>query len=257
MKVVSQVIETNDYEKFVKLLGNRVVNKLHIKRLKDSFQKNYLLSPIIVNDKFEIIDGQHRFEAAKELGYPINYIMVEGYGLTEVQTLNTNAKNWKKEDYLHAYVDLGYPAYIEFKRFMDEYEDFGIGACEVLLMNKATIGHTNRSDKKLRTVSNKSGTYAVRYFQEGDLEIEDYELACENAEKILMIKPFYDGYNRTVFVRAIIGIFKSENYNHSQFLQRLSSNPNVMQHCNNVTQYKIMVEEIYNFRSREKVSLRF
>jgi hypothetical protein len=27
--------------------------------------------------------------------------------------------------------------------------------------------------------------------------------------------------------------------------------------CANVTQYKLLLEDIYNFRSREKVSLRF
>jgi hypothetical protein len=257
MNVVNQVRVTNDYNLFTKLIGNRVVNKLHINRLKNSFQKNYLLCPIIVNEKYQIVDGQHRFEAAKQLNLPINFIKVNGYGLEEVQALNTNMKNWKKEDYLYAYIDLGYPEYIKFKNFMDDYPDFGIGSCEVLLANRSNGASKGSKKKEYKSENNKDGHFVRRYFQEGQLEIEDYDLAVENAEKILMIKPFYDGFYRTVFVRTMVALFKHPDYNHSKFIQRLSANPGFMQHCSNITQYKIMIEEIFNFRSRNKVSLRY
>lgn len=257
MKEINTVYQTNNYNQFNILVGNRPVSKLHVRRLKKSFEKRYLMSPIIVNEKFDIIDGQHRFCAAKELGYPVNYIVVEGYGLEEVKSLNTNNSNWKKRDYLDAYVDLGYESYIKFKKFMNTYEDFGIGSCEVLLSNTVNAGQNNRRDKSLKSQTNKEGTYALRTFQEGELEIKDYDLACENAEKIMMIKPYYIGYSRTVFVRVMIGLFNHENYEHRKLLDRLKSNPTAMQHCTNITQYKLMIEEIYNFRSRNKVSLRF
>jgi len=215
------------------------------------------MSPIIVNEKFEIIDGQHRYEAAKELGLPVNYIMVKGYGLDEVKKLNENASNWGKKEHLHAYVELEYPAYIQFKEFMEEYPDFSLVACEVLLTNLLSAGHKSKSDASLKSDTNKRGSFAVRYFQDGELFIEDYDLACENAEKLLMIKPYYEGYNRVLFVRAMVGIFKLEHYSHDQLLQRLKANPTALQHCSNITQYKLLLEEIYNFRSRTKVSLRF
>ena len=53
MKKVNQVLETNDYALFNVLMGNRVVNKMHVNRLKQSMQVNYLMSPILVNDKHE------------------------------------------------------------------------------------------------------------------------------------------------------------------------------------------------------------
>jgi ParB-like chromosome segregation protein Spo0J len=84
MKVVNQVNQTNDYEMFKTLDGNRTVNKLHVSRLKESFKTAYLLSPILINQQNQIIDGQHRFEAAKILGLPVNYIICNDYGLKEV-----------------------------------------------------------------------------------------------------------------------------------------------------------------------------
>lgn len=257
MKVVNQVNETNDYSMFRTLEGNRHVNKLHVKRLKESFQKAYLLSPIIVNEKFEIIDGQHRFEAAKQIGVPVNFLIAPNYGLKEVQMLNENMKNWKKEDYLNAYCDLKYPEYLKFRNFMRRFSEFGMAACETILTDRLTGGIMSTSDKDLISETNKRGSFTVRYFQEGELEIPNYEKSVENAEKIIMVRPYYDGFNRPTFVRAMIGIFKIEYYSHAKLLERLNANPTALQHCTNVTQYKLLIEDIYNFRSRDKVSLRF
>ena len=257
MLQVNQVYTTNDYSKFKTLKGNRKLNKLHVKRLRESFAKAYLLSPVIVNENFEIIDGQHRFEAAREMQLPVNFIICKGYSLKEVQLLNTNMKNWKKEDYLNAYCDLKYPEYLKFRVFMARFPDFGMASCETILTNFLTGGHKASSSVEFKSDTNTSGSYAVRYFQEGNLSIPDYEKAVENAEKIMMVKPYYDGFNRPTFVRAMIGIFKISHYSHSKLLSRLASNPTALQHCANVTQYKLLIEDIYNFRSREKLSLRF
>ena len=249
--------QTNDYAIFKTLEGNRHVNKLHVRRLRNSFQRKYLMSPIIVNEKYEIIDGQHRFEAAKEAGVALNFIVVTGYGLLEVQALNENMKNWKKEDYLSSFCDLGHPEYQKFRDFMMRFPDFGMAACETILTDKLSGGHTASSSQEFVSDTNKKGSYAIRFFQEGGLEIPDYDKAVENAEKILLLKPFYDGIFRPTFVRAIIGVFKIKHYEHSRLIQRLTANPNSFHHCVNVGQYKLMIEDVYNFRSKNKVSLRF
>jgi len=247
MKVVNQVNQTNDYEMFQTLEGNRNVNKLHVSRLKESFKTAYLLSPILINQRNQIIDGQHRFEAAKALGLPVNYIICNDYGLKEVQILNTNMKNWKKEDYLHAYCDLKNPEYLKFRNFMRRFTEFGIATCEIMIIDRS-----NGKQGKIEGMRCK-----IKYFEEGELEIPDYDYSCEIAEKIMQIKPYYDGFNRPAFVRAMCGVFKVADYNHTVFLQRLNSQPNALQHCATVMQYRLMIEDIYNYRSREKVSLRF
>ena len=257
MKVVNHVNQTSDYSMFKELKGNRHVNKLHVKRLKDSFQKAYLFTPIIVNEGYEIIDGQHRFEAAKQIGLAINFIVVPNYGLKEVQMLNEHMKNWSKGDYLNAYCDLGNPEYLKFKKFMRDYPEFKINACESILTNKTTNGAARRNSIELKNEENPTGSYPIRYFQEGELVIPDYNHAVTNAEKIMMIKPYYEGFNRNIFVRVMISLFRIEYYNHDQLVERIKANPTAMQHCQNVTQYKLLVEDIYNFRSRDKVSLRF
>lgn len=252
MKTINQVYQTNDYDRFSLLKGNRVVNRLHIERLKKSFKESYLLAPILVNEKYEIIDGQHRFHAARDLDLPINFIIEPNYSLREVQLLNSNMKNWKKIDYLNAFCDLGYQEYLKMRDFMEEFPDFGISAAEAFLTNNSG-GANNKVKEKIdgKEVSN------AKLFEYGGLVIDDLSLAYENASKVMQIKPYYEGYNRTIFVGAMLHLFRNKHYDHSQMIARLKSNPGMIDHRTNITQYKLLLEQIYNFRSRNKVSLRF
>ena len=99
MKKINEVFETKDYNMFSFISNNRSVSKGHINKIIQSMKKRRLISPILVNEKGQIIDGQHRFLAQKELGLPIPYIEQEGYGEKETQILNTNTKNWSLLDW--------------------------------------------------------------------------------------------------------------------------------------------------------------
>lgn len=242
-KLKTHIFETYNYNQFSQLEGNRIINKLHVDRLKRSFKKKYLLSPINVNNKFEIIDGQHRFNAAKELKLPIYYYISDNSKLEDVHILNTNMKNWRKEDYLNAYCEIGNQNYIQFKEFMDEFPDFGINSCQAILSNTTNTHSMVNSNFKS--------------FQEGGFLIKNYNNAVEMANNIMMVKPYYEGYYRLTFVRAMIGVMKVKEYNHSKFIQKLSKQNGLMKNCLNVGQYKLMIEEIYNRHSRNPISLRF
>lgn len=249
VKYSNLVHTTTDYAKFKTLIGNRKPNELHIKRLISSFKERYLFSPILVNEKMQIIDGQHRFLSAKELKLPINFLVVEGYGLEEVQILNTNSANWKKEDYLKAYCDLGIESYLQMRQFMLDFPDFGVAVAEMILTD-----NVNGENKQL--VVDKV-SIKMMGFKNGELNIPDLKKAYETAEKVLMFKPYYDGYNRSIFVRTLITLFKNENYVHADMISKLANNPSALTHCANVTQYKFLLEDIFNFRRREKVNLRY
>ncbi|MCK5848691.1 MAG: ParB N-terminal domain-containing protein [Caldisericia bacterium] len=96
---------TMDYEKFTAMVGNRAIMDANVKKLVVSMGKGQLASIGIVNKKGEIIDGQHRYKACKELGIPFYYIIMPNYGIEEVHTLNSNMKNWTNRDYVHQYAD--------------------------------------------------------------------------------------------------------------------------------------------------------
>ena len=68
--------QSTNYDEFRTLNANRNVSENHVKQIKAAIETVGNLTevvPIIVNENKEIIDGQHRFEACKELGLPIFY----------------------------------------------------------------------------------------------------------------------------------------------------------------------------------------
>lgn len=253
MKEINHVYETNDYSMFKTLDGNRNLQQLHVRRLVRSFGEAYLFSPIIINEHNEVIDGQHRLCAAKELELPIRFIICKGYGLPEIQRLNTNMKNWKHIDYLDAYCDLKYPEYLRFRDFMHTYPDFGIASAMVLLTQ--VLGNVKDATLDYRGMSGKPTT--SQFFEEGKLKIPDYKISCEYAEKILLLKSYFEGFNTRIFVIAMVGLFKYSIFSISELIAKLKFNPGGLQSCVTVMQYRLLIEDIYNYRRREKVNLRY
>lgn len=235
----NQVHTTEDYFMFKQIDGNRNKNLLHINRLKKSMQEHYLFTVIIVNDDYEIIDGQHRFDVIKDLKLPLNYIVCEGYGLKEVHILNQISRTWNADDYLQGYCSLGYEDYLLYKEFKELY-GFGHGECISILSGISTNGRNY-----------------VDAFYAGLLKVVDYEDACLIADKILLIAPFYDGFKRRSFIYAMLMLFKNPNFEFTELLQKLKLQPTAMVDCTNQTQYVSLIEEIYNYRRREKVNLRY
>ena len=88
-KKAINVMVTDEYDLFKTLEGNRRVLDLRARRIIRSIEKvGYVINPIIVNEKYEVIDGQGRLEALKRLNLPVYYIMIEGIGIEECRTLN-------------------------------------------------------------------------------------------------------------------------------------------------------------------------
>lgn len=101
-KKLTSVYVTDEYKKFKIIDGNRPIN--HAKKIMESIREiGMLWQPILVNERFEIVDGQGRFLAMKTLGLPVIYIVQEGLTIKEVRYLNQNATIWNVEDYIHSY----------------------------------------------------------------------------------------------------------------------------------------------------------
>lgn len=112
---MKEILETTNYDLFKKLGGNRATSISRINKIKNSILNvGYITSPILVNENMEIIDGQGRFEALKELEMPIEYIIQKGLNIKECIAMNINQTNWNILDYIQSYADKGNQNYIYF-----------------------------------------------------------------------------------------------------------------------------------------------
>lgn len=230
------VLKTKDYELFSYLNGNRSLNALHLKRLTESIKEKYLVCPIIVNDKYQIIDGQHRFEAIKSLKLPLFYIIIKNYGLEEVQRFNSNQKNFSYEDYLTGYVDLGYEDYTILKEFKDRYK-FDWNTSIALL-------------------SGYAGGDSGYKFKNGDFKIKDLKKADATAQKIEEIGQYYSGYRRKYFLVACMKMLGTKGYDQRQMIEKLKYLSAKLVDCSSTEDYLKILETVYNFKSRSE-TLRF
>lgn len=248
-ELVNMVYKTNDLSIFKTIDGNRVPNLQHIKRLADSIRiYGMKCNPILVNEKMQVIDGQHRLMAAKEVGSFVYYIILNGYTLSEVHTLNLNQKNWSKKDYMEGYANMGIESYIKLRDFCNKNEDLLFTDCLSLCSN---VGSKNFY------FSNKSSRGIIHVFEEGTWIGKDFELAQDWANKIRMIQPYYTNYNRSTFIGTMLTLFQNDNFDFNEFMHKLRLQPTALVDCANREQYKTLIEDIYNFRSRNKVSLRY
>lgn len=145
-KKAGDIFVTRDYEKFKRLEGNRIVRGEAAAVKKSITNVGYVLSPILVNEKFEVIDGQHRLQALKDMQLPVYYMMQEGIGIEECQSMNTGQSNWGAIDYVYSYAENGNENYQRLASLLTNYKkDFGLeGVCAFTLPIRISLGrYTN------------------------------------------------------------------------------------------------------------------
>lgn len=147
-KPIMQVYSTTDYDKFSFFDENRNINPSHVENLKKSIKTLGLLrAPILVNENFEIIEGQHRFEACKELDIPIEYIKGTGYNTEHIQALNNCVRKWTMDNFLELFCAKGYTEYLKLKKYKENNNlTLTVARCLVSSCNTRTFKRGNFSN---------------------------------------------------------------------------------------------------------------
>lgn len=234
--IVNKVYSTTDYKKFSFLESNRDLRLNHVQELKESIIQTPLDKPIDVNEKLEIIDGQHRYMAWWELNMPILYIIHPGWGAKEVPILNSNQKNWNVSDFVNMYTDLGNDHYAKYKEFSERY------------------GFTHMANSILLTGSQHSGK-STRNFNDGKFEVKKWTWGNIMAKQIIELKAYYPGYKRAAFVAAYVQLSMDKNFDHAVLMDKLTFQSRKLVDCTTTSEYYELIREIYNFRSRNGTRL--
>lgn len=233
---------TRDYSKFVFNEKNRRVNAAHVNNLVSSIKENDLLfaQPILVNSKYEIIDGQHRFHAAKKLGKRIYYIIKPGLSIEDAITLNINTKNWGYKDYLDYWISQGNENYIYFRDYLKKY-GISYSLATSLLMKGTAIG---------------SGGHLTDAFNNGDLEINHKEYAELIGELVLELNNHGDFAQDRSFIIALVQSMNFAELSPEFMIEKIAAAPDKFTKCSDAESYTRMLEDVVNYRKRgERVRL--
>ena len=97
----------------------------------------------------------------------------------------------------------------------------------------------------------------VKTFYSGQFKIKNVKQSESIMEKLHLCGKYFEHYKMRWFVYALVRLLKNPNFEFTEFLQKLKTQPTALQVCNDVNQYVSLIEEIYNYRRREKVNLRY
>lgn len=240
------MIETKNYEMFKLYPGNRPLNQTNLDNLISSISNKNLLPerPIVVNEAFYVLDGQHRLEAAKRLHLPVSYVTKQGGDFRDIILLNSNQKNWQLDDYLRLFADgEKLPEYILLKEFMKRH-NFRLK--EALLVVLGPFKDMTEGEK----------------FKNGEFKFSENEHYCDDlAEKIKWvisligshsIKPFHR-FKNSAFIKPLIIFITNKQLNWEIFQQRMEGNWFKIGTRPSINLYVEMLCDIYNIRNQNKI----
>ena len=237
-KVIGEIYLTDDYDKFKRLKGNRDIKgtKKVIKSIKDV---GYILSPILVNEKYEVVDGQNRLDALKELKMPVAYIRCEGIGINECRALNTSQSNWTTEQFIASYAENGYESYERLFELVKDFKKKGFGLEGILFIaNPKMIPHIGGANFSVV----KNGGFVLT---EERYEIARRRLTSCIALKLVDFKEKYDMVSRSYW-GAIAYAYEHQEINIKTLAQKLFENPLEVVSTSRVADQLRYFDDIYN-----------
>lgn len=244
-----KIYETVDYDMFRQMLGNRDI-KGESKIVNSIKKVGYVINPIIVNEKNEIIDGQNRLEALRSLGLPVYFVVQEGLDVEACRYLNIGQTNWTTEDYVYSYADEGNPNYRRLASLIMEFQkEFGLQGI-VAMAKPLTL--------------NEGGALANARIKDGDFKMtqEEYELAVIrlNSARDLGYVSFCKRkkLNARTYWACVSYIYQNQDVDAKNVIEALQQFETIIPSCTRVSEQLAFFDDAINRgkrRSTDKVFL--
>jgi len=234
-EIANTVYKTKNYGQFIRLDDNRDLLSRRLSRLIESFTAKYIMSPIICNEKLEIIDGQGRYEAAKELDLPVYFIIVPGLTIEDCRLLNRYNSTWSALDYCKSFA-MTIPAYA------------------LLLKTSAetSLPVTRVASLAGRAVNGGHKSMEILYTGKLQFTPEDAETVkrrCKMADELRTALLFSERLNDQ-FYGSIKVMDSFAGYNHERMLKNCKQLRTTFVQTSSLSTQLKEFERIYNYRSK-------
>jgi len=232
-----KIYTSSDYSIFNLSELNRVPG--HYKKVLKSIEENDYtqFQPILVNRNMEIVDGQNRFLACKDLGLPIHFIVSEGIKIFAAADINRASKNWSASDYAEHYAKRGREPYVRLLDLCAKYDQRLSIVQQFGKMSNSVNSHSENV---------KSGNFQFR----NDVNIDEFLTHIEEFGQYY--KAFY---KKDKFVKAALKLYLKKEYKMSVMINKLRMASGII---NEQPKVDMMAEELvklYNYKSRTKINL--
>lgn len=235
---------TKDYSLFKNIAGNRDLNFPKIDRIINDIDSGIDLlryCPILVVERqnlLEIVDGQHRFYVAKEIGSKVWYIIAEELSLYDIARLNSNTEKWNAKDFINCYTQLGNPHYKALKTFLLKYNSIPVTTAISLLV-----------DGKV----NSGGSHSKTDFEQGKFEIKFQSKAEAFMDMVHQFKCISKSKYPRPFLLAIEKISLAKKIDIAELIEKANNEDASLKYLETEKQYLTALEEIMNKGKHKRI----
>lgn len=235
-----KIFKTRDYDKFHILECNRSIAFVHLKRLMEAIKRDNQLKlhPIIVTSDYEVIDGQHRLEAARRLGLSIYYIVSDDVTKQHIIECNANQKAFELNDFIRFSIQETKNA--DYVHLQDLLMDTGLKVKAML--NLLFVKTPNDMIHKLKTGDFKLPPEEdVTYLVTNYIQFRNY-MATKNVTPQSMFI-YYK------FTRAFHWLLMNPNFDKTLFYKKLDMRWHTIKTCSTAQEYYKLLVDIYNWKN--------
>ena len=234
---------SSNYSNFKFLEANRDIKERHVNNLVTSIKKEGQIYPILVNNRFEVIEGQHRVEACKILQIPIMFLKNDKATIKHVRIVNNCQEGWKFYDFLKSFSHHSHPNHEIYQKiglFVKEFS-FQPRICLILL-----VGGVDNGTK-------------INEFKFGTFTIEDEEKSRRLAKQLLKIKTFApDLVANKKFCLSWFRVQKIEKFKVESAYDQIRKYRSKLEGCLNQEDWIEGLLEAYSYKKpkSEKISIK-
>ena len=215
------------------------VNDLARKMVTNGFPPSMAIS-VYRGKPFELIinTGHHRFAAAQKLGIPVLYIIEDQWTLQQMVDEGVTGSMWGLQEAAIAFAKGGNKDYADLLVF--SLKGLPLSMAASLLTGEMASSGNARERVLAGTFKIKTREHARKFTN----------LFDEFADRIPAVK------NRH-FIACYSKCLLTPQFYEAAFLRRLKANPLMLEKTRNEEQMMKRIEEIYNFKSTNKIPLAF
>lgn len=239
---------TFDYNLFQFFDCNRP--PVHWKKIAQSIQEQDLtkflpILVVLINGAYKVIDGQGRYLACKHLRLPIWYqVLPPNIDAEKVMILlNIGRTDWGLENYLNFYVAQGYQEYKNVESILIECDNIQVS--DVLKIWQPGKGNQGTSEmfKRGKYTLPKQGLIKIRHV----------------SNVLHAIKSNVDSgeFKRRASLTNAISSMIHKGASPNRLISQVKKYPFVFKAQGDQPHYFAMLEHLYNYRKRDKVSFKY
>jgi len=242
----SALMSSKEYEKFHPNPLQQEYKPHHVQRLTNSIiQFGYLKSqPISVYPHpskaghYIINTGHHRFDGAKAAGQAFWYIVEHKWTPEELIREGVQHRTWSIKCCAAVWVDAGLPDYLVLMGYVQKGLPINF-AGSLLRGECASSGNAGPAIA--------AGTFKVKTTETADAVLSVLEELGESVPEV----------KSRVFMSALSALLFTPVFDLARLMSRLRANPSALEKRSTRDDMLRQLEEIYNFKQRDKVNIAF